>query len=150
MQHFVVNRKDGSVAIIIALDGVTAEEEIAKWPSAEQAKVASHAPIDPATIPQDRYFRDAWSHVAGKAGAQIAVDMTKAREIHRNALRRARAPLFAEADVDYAKADEAGDTATKEAVRDYKQALRDAPQDPRIDAAMTPEELKAIVPDVLL
>ena len=60
-----------------------------------------------------------------------------------------RAPLFGEADVDYLKADEAGDGAAEASVRSYKQALRDVPQDPRIDAAETPEELKAIVPDVL-
>ena len=39
---------------------------------------------------------------------------------------------------------------SKAEIRAYKQALRDVPQDPRIDAAQTPEELKAIVPDALL
>src|SRR5262249_25958718 len=112
----------------------------------DQAQVVVAEPIDPATLPQDRYFRNAWARVAK---SKVDVDMPKAREIHRDVLRRMRAPLFDEADVDYVQADEAGDEAAKACVRSYKQALRDVPQDPRIDAAETPEELKAIVPDAL-
>src|SRR5262245_40103463 len=146
MQHFLITRADGMVWVLIAEDDTTCEDEIAKWSPEDQAQVVSAEPIDPATLPQDRYFRNAWARVGR---SKVGVDMPKAREIHRNVLRRMREPLLAKADVDYMRADEAGDAAAKEAVRDYKQALRNAPQDPRIDAAKTPEQLRAIIPDVL-
>ena len=147
MPHHLITKADGSVAILITDDdSIGPADEIAKWGAELQSKVVGHEPIDRATIPTDRYFRNAWSRTSP---GRIDVDMPKAREIHRDVLRRMRAPLFGEPDVDYVKADEAGDEAAKASVRSYKQALRDVPQDPRIDAAETPEELKAIVPDVL-
>ena len=152
MAHHLVKRSDGSVAIMITTSAdIDPDAEIAKWHPDTQAQVIGHEPLDLASVPQDRYFRNAWTHVVpGRAVGQVEVDMVKARDIHRDVLRRARAPLLAEADVDYVKADEAGDEPKKAEVRAYKQALRDVPQDPRIDAAQTPEELKAIVPDALL
>lgn len=73
----------------------------------------------------------------------IFVDMNKARDIHRGALRAAREPILAELDVAYQRADEMGDTAAKAAIAKEKQRLRDVTNDPRIDSAQTPEELKA-------
>ena len=150
MQHFLLKRADGGVSIMVAEDDTTCEAEIAKWSPEMQAEIVGHEPLKLEAVPQDRYFRNAWTHVVpGRAVGQVEVDMDKARDIHRDVLRRQRAPLLAEADVGYVKADEAGDEPKKAEVRAYKQALRDVPQDPRIDAAQTPEELKAIVPDVL-
>src|SRR5262249_40559171 len=146
MQHFLIKRADGSVWIMIALDDATCEDEIAKWSPEDQAQIVSHEPIDVTAIPKDRYFRNAWTSTAK---GKLAVNMAKARDIHREVLRRMRAPLLAQADIDYMMADEVGDAVAKGLVRKRKQALRDAPQDPRIDAAKTPEKLKAIIPDVL-
>ena len=71
----------------------------------------------------------------------INVNMTKARDIHREKVRAARNPKLAAKDVDYQRALETGaDTAT---IVSEKQALRDAPAAAAIDAATTPEELKA-------
>ena len=71
----------------------------------------------------------------------INVNMTKARDIHRDKVRQARNPLLASKDVEFQRALETGaDTA---AIVAAKQALRDAPAAAAIDAATTPEELKA-------
>lgn len=74
----------------------------------------------------------------------INVDMAKAPNIWRDKLRADRQPILDRLDVEYQRADEAGDTVWKSDVASRKQALRDAPQDPRIDSAATPEELKLI------
>jgi hypothetical protein len=79
----------------------------------------------------------------------VTVDMSKARKIQRNRIRVARAPALAELDIAYQRADEQGDAEAKAAVVAQKQALRDAPEDPAIDAAKTPEELAAVMPEIL-
>ena len=71
----------------------------------------------------------------------INVNMDKARDIHREKVRQARNPKLAANDVEFQRALETGaDTAT---IVSEKQALRDAPAAAAIDAATTPEELKA-------
>ena len=78
----------------------------------------------------------------------ISVDMNKARAIHRDRIRSARAPKLTALDVAFQRALEAGsDTSVIVA---QKQALRDVTSDPAIEAAQTPEELKAIWPTALL
>ena len=71
----------------------------------------------------------------------ITINMTKAKEIHRKHVREARTPLLASLDTDFQRALEtSSDTA---AIESKKQALRDAPANAAIDAAKTPDELKA-------
>lgn len=71
----------------------------------------------------------------------ININMDKARDIHREKVRQARNPKLAAKDVEFQRALETGaDTAT---IVSEKQALRDAPAAAAIDAATTPEELKA-------
>ena len=71
----------------------------------------------------------------------ITINMTKAKEIHRKHVREARTPLLASLDTDFQRALEtSADTA---AIVAKKQALRDAPANAAIDAAKTPDELKA-------
>lgn len=74
----------------------------------------------------------------------ITVNMVKARNIWRDRLRAERKPRMEKLDVEYQRADEAGDAAWKADVANRKQVLRDAPQDPRIDSAATPQDLKLI------
>ena len=71
----------------------------------------------------------------------IKINMTKARDIHREKIRQARNPKLAAKDVEFQRALETGaDTTT---IVSEKQALRDAPSDAAIEAATTPDELKA-------
>jgi hypothetical protein len=70
--------------------------------------------------------------------------MSRAKEVWKNRIREARAPRLFELDVEYLRANEAGDEVKKAEVVAKKQRLRDLPQDPQIEGASTPEELKSI------
>lgn len=119
---------------------------LAKWPFDVLGDVIGD-PIEiaPSAIPEDRTFRQAWTF----DGKSIVTDMDKAREIKRDILRVERAPLLDALDVEYQKADEADDKDKKAAIAAKRQALRDVTKDAAIDAANTPEELKAVRPAAL-
>jgi hypothetical protein len=102
--------------------------------------------IDDSLIPADRTFRAAWTRDVGRL---VSIDMSKAREIHRDRMRSARGPKLRELDVAYQRADEAGDIDQKRTIAAEKQTLRDITAHPDIDNAMTPDALKAIWPEVL-
>jgi len=95
------------------------------------------------TVPTDRTFRGAWQF----SGDAVEIDMAAARDIHRDNLRAERKPLLEALDVAYMRALE-DDTGTVNITAE-KQVLRDVTADPRIDAAATPDELKALTLDVL-
>jgi len=104
--------------------------------------VKSWKVIDPSEIPQDRTFRNAWTHSKGK----IVHDMPRAREIHRGRLREARKQLLLELDAAYMKADEAGETVEKQRIAKEKQRLRDVTAHPDTEKAKTVDELKTVWP----
>ena len=56
----------------------------------------------------------------------IGIDLEKAKEIHKDHIRNVRNPLLQAKDVEYMRAQEAGDTEKTAAVVAEKQALRDA------------------------
>ena len=90
------------------------------------------------TVPSDRTFRGAWSF----NGDAVEVDMTAARNIHKDNLRAERKPRLEALDVDYMKALEAGTGAADIAAQ--KETLRNITDDARIAAATTPDALKAL------
>jgi len=96
--------------------------------------------VEEADIPADRTYRDAWHH----DGKRIAHDMPKARELHRQMLRHARASALPELDGQWMRAQGQGKEAESDAIEARRQRLRDAPADPRIEAAQTTDDLKAI------
>lgn len=96
--------------------------------------------------PADRTYRNAWKDQDGA----IVHDMLKARDIHRELIRRARAALFAGLDAQWFKAQEQGDSATAAVIAAKKQALRDAPASARIDNAASVDELKSLTLDALV
>ena len=71
----------------------------------------------------------------------FGVNMAKAREIHKNKIRDARAPKLAELDIEFQKAQETG--ADTSDIVAKKNALRDAPADSGIAAASDTDALKA-------
>lgn len=93
-------------------------------------------------IPPDRLFREAWA--VDDQNSAIVVDMDLARDIWRDKIRAARIEPLAQLDAAFMKALETG--ADTSLIASQKQELRDAPADPAIDAATTPEELKAVQP----
>ena len=78
----------------------------------------------------------------------INVNMTKARDIHRDKVRQARDPLLKSKDVEFQRAQETNADTT--AIVAAKQALRDAPAAAAIDAATNTDELKAAWDTTLL
>jgi hypothetical protein len=94
------------------------------------------------TLPAERTFRGAWE--ADTDVGVISVDMAAARDIWRDKIRQARAEPLAALDTAFMKALETGADTTQ--ITADKQALRDAPNAPAIDAATTPEELVAVQP----
>jgi hypothetical protein len=88
---------------------------------------------------KDKSFRDAWT--------QNAIDMEKAREIHKQRLRGLREPLLKALDLAFMLALEGGDGIAEIVAK--KKALRDVTKDPRISEAKTPDELRAVVPECL-
>ena len=75
-------------------------------------------------------------------------DMTRARPIKTDQLRIERDKKLAALDVDYMRADEAGNAAEKARIAGVKQKLRDLPAtiQPDLDAITTPEALEAYEP----
>jgi hypothetical protein len=95
-----------------------------------------------AEVPTDRTFRDAWVLRNGRP----QVDMAKARDLHRYRIRRKRKAFFRDLDARQLRAVVAGQSDVVANIETAKQALREAPDDPGIDAAQTPEQLKAVWP----
>ena len=96
-------------------------------------------------IPADRTYRNAWVGTNGKDG--ITHDMPKAREYHRSLLREKRVRALTELDGEFMRALGQGKKAEQDAVEAERQKWRDAPADPRIEAAQSVAELKLIVPE---
>lgn len=71
----------------------------------------------------------------------FGIDMAKAKEIHKDNIRLARAEKFKELDIEFQKALETGASTTDIVAK--KNALRDAPADSAIDAASDTTALKA-------
>ncbi len=106
------------------------------------------------TYPTDRTFRDAWQ----LNGTVIDVDMAAARNIHRAHLRAERLTLFDPLDkvaTPLARKAAGGAVLTTQEKTNLHtaeasaQKLRDAPAHASIDAASTPDALKALTLDVL-
>jgi hypothetical protein len=76
----------------------------------------------------------------------ITINLEKAKEIWRNKIRADRQPIFNNLDILYMRALETNDIEKQNEIIIKKQKLRDAPQDPRISAASSIEELQTINP----
>ncbi len=141
MDYIIYTQPNGVAAIVVPAPdtGLTIEEVAARTvPSG-----AAYSVVAADAIPAERTYRNAWV----VTGDVIDVDMPKAREIHRGTIRQARDPKLAALDIEFQRCLEYGEDTS--AIVAQKEALRDAPQDPAIDLAQTPEELKAVWPAVL-
>ena len=103
--------------------------------------------IDDATLPDqitgDRYFRDAVVWDASQE-SKCNCDMTKARAIHLEEIRKVRNTELAAKDVTFMRAVEAGDASAQSTIGTEKQVLRDLPATFDITTDVdTPELLKA-------
>jgi hypothetical protein len=130
----VHNHTNGIAATTIPiLDcGLTLQQIIDK----DIPKDVEYIVIDSSQLPQDFSFRDAWV----LQNKEVIVDLSKAKEITKNRLRREREPLLAAQDVLFNKALETG--ADTSAIVAEKQRLRDITK--LADEATTLEQLKNI------
>lgn len=153
--RFAYTRPDGGVSIVVAAPRERLEKMLGKFASGENyiAHIRSRSiPQDASNVtqlpddwaaPDDRTFRDAWEFEDG----EVVCNMDKAREIHREYMRQARKPLLDALDVEFHRAYK--DPTKQDEIEAKKQALRDVTDEPDIEIASTPEELKAVWPEVL-
>ena len=130
MSKIIYTNSDGTVSIIIPAGDVN--DAIKDVPSG-----LSYEIVEDSAIPTDRSFRNAWK----QNGKTIETDMTKAKEIHKTNIRKARIPKLAELDIEYQRATET--SANTSDIVAKKQALRDAPAASGISTAANTTELKA-------
>ena len=104
--------------------------------------VSTYSIVEDSVIPTDRSFRNSWVGVGiGTTGGTITEDMSKAKELHKTNIRRARVDKLASLDIEYQRATET--SADTSAIVTKKQALRDAPAASGIATAANTSELKA-------
>ena len=130
MSKIIYTNSDGTVSIINPTGDVN--DAIKDVPSG-----LSYEIVEDSVIPTDRTFRNAWK----QNNKTIETDIAKAREIHKNNIRNARTPKFAELDIEFQKAFETSSSTTD--IVSKKQTLRDAPADSGIASADTEAKLKA-------
>ena len=131
MSKIIYTNSDGTVSIIIPAGDVN--DAIKDVPSG-----LSYEIVEDSVIPTDRSFRNAWK----QNSKTIETDMTKAKEIHKDKIRIARAPKLAELDIEFQKALETSSSTTDIVAK--KQALRDAPAASGISTAASEADIIAL------
>ena len=96
--------------------------------------------ISESAIPQNRDYRNSWKMEDNK----IVEDLEKAKQIHRDKLRNKRVQALLPLDVKWSRAMANNDAMAAAEAEKERQKLRDLPNDPRIDAAQTTEELRQL------
>lgn len=148
MQVIAYRNKDGGISIINPGIKSTTSDGKVYFPIEDSIKFIPKGVesiiIDSSALP-DYYFKDVWT-IEGNC---VVVDMVKAKELHLNKIRRARAKKFVEMGFPYKLYPSLEEAVIPQNVRDELQALRDIPQTINLSAG-TPEELKAIWPESLI
>lgn len=101
--------------------------------------------VDESALPADRAFRNAWRVGAGGIGC----DMASAKNLARDTLRAERAERFKVLDGQWMRAMGRGDSALAAEIEAKREAMRNWPQDARLDASATPDELKLSLQAIL-
>lgn len=139
MAQVIIYLNESSVAQLIRVpEGLSA----AALATASVPQGTAYQIHDESSIPDEPLFRAA-------LGIDLSVDMTKARNLWRDELRKARATRWSEFDVAWLRALEGDDAAAKAALVSKRQALRDITADPAIDAAADINALKTVRPAAL-
>jgi len=134
MPFITYPQESGQVAVIIPTGDVA--DCIKDVPANTFYKIVESLDID------DSYF-NAYDY-SEETGAEVNID--KAKAIHLNKWRAARAPKLSSLDVQFMKAVEQGDSVKQAEISASKQALRDVTQTPLPN---TLPEIKAVWPDIL-
>ena len=131
MKRIIFKNLDGSVGVVIPSlkSGLTVEETAIK----DVPNGLSYRIADIADVPSDRHFRKAWADTSELS--TIDIDIVKAREVQKDHIRSARAPLLDDLDVRQLRGED---------VEAEKQSLRDMPS--QCENVTDLEELKLIIP----
>jgi hypothetical protein len=126
--------------------GLTEEEQLQR--EADRAVSSGKAADTPVVMEEsdveaDRSFRNAFV----KNDSGVAVDMSKARDLHMDHIRQQRNKELVKLDVPYMKSLESGDTDAQAEIATRKQTLRDIPATFDLTGASNSSELKALWPD---
>ena len=150
MKIAIAQRSDGGVSYAPVIREQRQDETDVEFRGACIRRLQAEHPsaailmVDETALPvnwRDRRWRNAWTW----DGATIAIDMMKARDIHRDWLRHLRKPLLEALDVAMSRAYK--DPMLQDQIEAKRQALRDVTADIAIESALTIEEL--VVPDIL-
>ena len=138
MSFIIYPQPNGQVAAIIPADPSLSIEEIAAKdvPEGLPYKIVESLEIE------NGYFNAYEFHE--ETGAEVNID--KAKAIHRDKFREARAPKLAALDIAYIRADESGDAEKKAELAAQKQALRDVT---KVELPNNLTDLKAVWPEIL-
>ena len=130
----IYQNSEGGVSVIHPTGELSIEEVASK----DVPEGVAYEIVEDDAIPSDRYFRNAW--VAN--GAAVEVDLDQAKSIGHDIRRQQRAEEFAPHDEVIMKQIPGADATAAEEAR---QQIRDkyAQVQEQIDAAATPEEIKA-------
>ena len=131
----IVYTVDDFLVVLMPADncGLTIEQIQAKdVPDGITSHIVKHS-----DLPTDTVFQNAWVYKDGK----VQVDLPKAKEVHKEYIRRERKEKLAALDIEFQRALETGADTTS--IVSKKKALRDATANTAIDAAKTTAELKA-------
>ena len=131
MTKRIIYTQNGVVKVFIPVEVGLSTEDLSKLALAVVPKGISFKVIDQSEVPSDRTFRAAWQ----VAGESIGVDIVKAREVQKDRIRVARAPLMTA--LDYKQ--NAGEDVSVE-----RQRLKDFTA--LVDSVSDVEELKAVMP----
>ena len=74
----------------------------------------------------------------------IGVNIAKARDLQKERFRQVRKPLLDALDIEYQRADEAGDSSKKTEVATKKQALGDVTNNSTLNAASSATAIRAV------
>lgn len=120
-------------------------ERVARDPDSRGVTLLGWRPAseeDRAMVHKDRDYRNALEDAGGK----LRHNMVKARELHRQVLRHINGDRLLRLDRQWLDASAEGKKAQADSVQAIRQGLKNLVNDPRIDAAQTIDELKAIQP----
>lgn len=136
--EFVTRGEGGSEEEPVIVETEATDAAIEEFLSKAGVPFVAWRRIELADLPADGFFRNAWRD----SGDEVTIDMVVALEIARDYLRRVRAPLFLQLDVQAARAVEQANTGLLTLVAADKQRLRDITDRPEILSAETPEALR--------
>lgn len=145
-------RPDGGMSICAPCisqddpEGFTEDHALERALKKDVPKDAQNVQIlDRKELPADPIFRNAWELKGKKIGIRIG----KARELHLEQIRRARARELDKLDKEWMRAKGQKKEAEADAIEAKRQALRDLPETADLARFKTPEEIASFWPEGL-